>query len=458
MSGRRENERLGAPVNSSREQSRHVPLKNSAELIAPVAGLLLLTLVLRITVIVVDGDRLHSDPDAYLRLATMLAEGKGFTAADGIRPTAFRPVLYPLLIAGPLALGISATVSVVFWNLLAGLLLIVAVVQLASEFELNRTGILVAGCMAAVDPLLIRYTTEPMTENVCAALFAFSVVYLLRFFRSAGACDAPADLATGVKAGLLLGLSALCRPIVLISCLLLTLTMSILRWKSGDRRPTAGARRVVWISIPAVVCTVTVSPWVIRNALQFGTLVPATTHGGYTLLLGNNSEFFDRVVSGQQSVWDEGSLKSWQHSLQQRLNHDRIDLSDEPAVDQWMYREARKEMSTRPLAAVRAVVLRWRRFWSLTPTASGNSLPSWMIHAVGTCYALLGIGLLASLFRLHRNSAVLLLWMSVASFVVVHSFYWTNTRMRAPLTGVLVLLAVTGWSALLHRKWEVAGR
>ena len=445
------NGRMAAPLIPGVEQNHNIRVEQSPGMTTAIAGLLLLTLVLRITVIVVDGGRLHTDPDAYIGLATMLADGQGYSTANGICPTAFRPILYPLLLAGPLALGTSPAVSVALWNLFSGLLLVVAVIGLAMEIKLNRTETLAAGFMAAVDPLLIRYTTEPMTENVSAALFTISLIYLLRFFSQSSLVVPPTHFTTGAKAGLLLGLCTLCRPIILISCLLMSVTMTILRWKSVRKHHPNVIGHTAWMWLPAVLATVTLSPWVIRNAVQFGALIPATTHGGYTLLLGNNSEFYTRVVTGKQHVWDGVSLEAWQRSLQQQMNHAGIDLSDERAVDQWMYQRAKSEMLNEPAMAVRAMLLRWRRFCALTPTGTGRTLPQWVIYLTGTWYGLLGTGLLASLLRLRRNSTVLLLWTSIASFLIVHSFYWTNTRMRAPLTGVLVVLVITGWAALPHR-------
>ena len=421
---------------------------------AHTAGLLLLTLVLRIAVIVADGDRLQSDPDAYVRLATMLADGHGYAAADGATPTAYRPVLYPLLLAGPLALGISTALTVVFWNLLAGLLFVVASIQLAREVGLNRTGILTTGFMAAGDPLLIRYTTEPMTENVCAAIFTMSLVYLLRFVRSVWRPGGPANFGVAATAGLLLGLCALCRPVVLISCVFLTLTITVLQLKLAHKQQGLFIRQVAWMWVPAIVAALTIAPWVIRNAVQFGAFIPATTHGGYTLLLGNNSEFYERVVSGKQAAWDGDSLDHWQRRLHQQLDESGLKHSDERTVDQWMYQQAKTEMKNQPKMAVRAIVLRWHRFWALTPTTSGSSLPRFVFYTVAAWYGLLGVGLVTSLLRLCRNRDIFLLWMGVASFLVVHSFFWTNTRMRAPLTGLLVVLAVAGWTYLRSRMWR----
>lgn len=413
-----------------------------------------MTLVLRITVVVVDGHRLHSDPDAYVRLATMLANGQGYSTADGSHATAFRPVLYPLLLAVPIKLGISASTAVTLWNLFSGVVLVLATIGLAQACGLGRKTCLLAGLLGAVDPLLIRYTTEPMTENVCAALFTLSLLFIVRFASASNHGDTTNALRMGLAAGLLLGVSALCRPVALVSCVLLTLVLLLVtRW---NPQPTATApssawRRITWVFLPAVAAAVTVSPWIIRNAVEFRALVPATTHGGYTLLLGNNSEFYGRVVSGQQRAWDGESLNRWQQGLEAQLTEIGINRADERAVDQWMYQHAIAEIRSQPEMAVRAVLLRWKRFWAISPTASDQSLPKYFVFAVGTWYVCIGIGLLASLMRLRRNTSIPLLWVSVVSFLIVHSFYWTNTRMRAPLTGILIVLAMIGWTVLTRQ-------
>lgn len=413
-----------------------------------------MTLVLRITVVVLDGHRLHSDPDAYVRLATMLANGQGYSTADGNHPTAFRPVLYPLLLAVPIKLGMSASTAITLWNLVSGIVLVLATIGLAQACGLRRKTCLVAGLVVAADPLLIRYTTEPMTENVCAALFTLSLLFMVRFASASNHGNTTKAFRMGLAAGLLLGVSALCRPVALVSCVLLTLVLLfVARWnpQRTATAPSSAWRRITGAFLPALAAAVTVSPWVIRNAVKFRALVPATTHGGYTLLLGNNSEFYGRMLSGQERTWDGESLNRWQQGLEAKLTDMGIDRADERAVDQWMYKHAITEIRNQPEMAVRAVLLRWKRFWAISPTASGASLPQYLVFAVGTWYTCIGIGLLASLMRLRRNTSILLLWVSVVSFLMVHSFYWTNTRMRAPLTGVLIVLAMTGWTVLIRQ-------
>lgn len=416
-----------------------------------VAGLLLLTLILRIGMIVVDGERLQSDPDAYVRLGTMLSEGKGYCAADGHTPTAFRPVLYPILLAMPLAAGISAPIAVAGLNILAALIFVSAVWRLSLALGMNRTEATVAGLVAACDPMLTRYTTEPMTENVCAALLTLSVTFLIPFLQQALTSPPRRNLSKATAAGILLGLSALCRPIVLVCVVLMTVTMMLIQWRETSRQPAKRFRPTAWMVFPAIVAAITVSPWIIRNAVQFHALIPATSHGGYTLLLGNNRVFYNEVVSGESSVWDGASLARWQTDLHDQMESSGIDVTKEQAVDQWMYARARQEIKLHPREFSKAILLRWKRFWALTPTSANQSVPRLLLNVVGFWYGLLGIGLLMGLVAWRRHPSLWLMLSAAASFLLVHSFYWTNTRMRAPLTGILVVISVAGWFRLRQR-------
>ena len=413
------------------------------------AGLIVVAVCLRIGLIVVDGARLDSDPDGYVRLGAMLAGGKGFVAADGQTPTAFRPVLYPLLLAAPMAGGASARFAVILWNLLAIVLLLLAVNSLSRLLRLSPIGTAIACMAAALDPLLLRYSTEPMTENVSAALLTAALCLVVRFVVSANASpkDSPAPLA--VKAGVLLGLSVLCRPVALFTCMLLPIPLLLLM---RSLRTALGTRRwVIAAFLPSMIAAVITLPWIARNGIQFGGLVPATTHGGYTLLLANNSVFYDRVVAGKQTHWDGESLTDWQSDLHRQQHEDGISPADERASDRWMYDRAFEEIRSHPEAFRQSILLRWRRFWGTAPVAAREQISPAILWAVRSWYWVGAAGLFLSVPALRRRPDLWLLWTAVASFLLVHSFYWTNTRMRAPLTGLLVALAVVGWSCIFPK-------
>ena len=77
---------------------------------------------------------------------------------------------------------------------------------------------------------------------------------------------------------------------------------------------------------------IVLSPWAIRNQLQFGRPIVTTTHGGYTLLLANNPEFYQWLRSGRWgSVWQADQFNAaW----------DRRKPADELAADRLAYAEA----------------------------------------------------------------------------------------------------------------------
>jgi len=107
-------------------------------------------------------------------------------------------------------------------------------------------------------------------------------------------------------------------------------------------------------------------------------------------------------------------------------------------------------------------------FWAVTPYRSGAT--SWTVMAVGLWYCLLFGGIVVAGFGgiyfgsvragglWTAYSQSLGFWIPGFSLVVslqlVHSFYWSNMRMRAPLMPILyVFLAVAVFLA-----WQLARR
>ena len=86
---------------------------------------------------------------------------------------------------------------------------------------------------------------------------------------------------------------------------------------------------------------IVLSPWAIRNQVQFGRPIVTTTHGGYTLLLANNPEFYHWLRSGPWgSVWRADQFNA---------DWNRRKPRDELQADRLAYAEA-----GRPSAASRA--------------------------------------------------------------------------------------------------------
>ena len=200
---------------------------------------------------------------------------------------------------------------------------------------------------------------------------------------------------------------------------------------------------------------VTVAPWAIRNLVVFGRPIVTTTHGGYTLLLGHNPVYYREVVEQPWgAVWPGESLTAWQRSLETAIRADGVPPFDEVARDRWMYQQAWGNIAHDPGMAVRAGLTLLGRFWNVVPMSTeGRSLPSVMWWGIGAFYTAVFVAGCRGVWRLTRDewSRWWPLVALIVSFTCVHSLYWADMRMRAPLVPAIALLAARG----LRGSWIV---
>jgi hypothetical protein len=192
---------------------------------------------------------------------------------------------------------------------------------------------------------------------------------------------------------------------------------------------------------------------VVRNAIIFHHFVPATTHGGYTLALGNNPDFYRDVVNGEDEFpWEGSALDAWQKRMIEKSEQEGILTAGEPAVDAWYYSQAMAAIRTDPGSFLKATALRLRRFWAIS-TADSSGGHSRVMGLVMIWYGMLWIGLVLQVahawFRSHSPGprSMAILWLTILAFVVMHSVYWTDTRMRAPVMPLMIVISVSGWQS-----------
>ena len=391
---------------------------------------------LRLGVWWIQGARLDEDIDAYLEIARHVAAGEGYAMGQPPHLTAYRPPLYPLLMAAVFSLGgtpaVVGLVQVILGGLTTGLTW-----RCGQLLQLGRASYVAAG-LVALDPLLLQYTALPMTETMCAALVIMWCWVLLEYpARSIEGAWRP------LLHGVCFGLICLCRPGFLAAIGLLGLGFGVALWHA---RRTAAAWRNCWRAAGwcLVGLLVVLSPWVVRNALVIGKATPATTHGGYTLLLANNPVFYREVVlQPWGTVWQGDSLNRWQRELETELQWAKIRPDDEVSRDRWMYLQAWFHMRDEPELFVRACVWRGVRFWDVAPWRLQPGISSLVIGGVALFYGLITVGLVVGLMML---SAVewktwRLLCVLPLTLWLTHLVYWTDMRMRAPVIPILALLA-----------------
>ncbi|GAB4146128.1 MAG: glycosyltransferase family 39 protein [Planctomycetaceae bacterium] len=418
--------------------------------------ILLIALLARLTSLLLWGEHLQEDRDGYLALAESLASGEGFQSVASGEPTAYRPPLYPFVVAALFKMGLSSR-ALGGLHLGLGILTVWLTFVLAKRLTTNpRIAFLAAG-LVAVDPLLLRYTAFAMTET----LFTFLLMLFL-ILQTTDSAGKMVGIRRQFLSGIVFGLCALCRPTIWAFGGLMMLVWGVQqvlrRVKTGPLEndvPLVTGRFQNVLAFTAGLLLI-VAPWGIRNQLRFQKPIITTTHGGYTLLLGNNPVFYREVVEKSWgTVWQRESLLNWQENLAQDMKNHPEECANEAACDRWLYRRAFGHIKSQPGMFLRACLLRFLRFWNIVPLQSDDhTVPGWMRWSVGTFYGLEVLLLFIGVSRVQGDVVrkLQILVVLLVSFTSVHLFYWSNTRMRAPLIPAIAILAAWGVEWLFNHS------
>lgn len=238
------------------------------------SALLAVALLVRVALIVAQpgfvpvGDAV--DYDAYAVSIARTGHYPPSTRVPSGEPTAIRPPAYPYLLGGAYAVtGASDTAHRYVVGRVLGAVLGVFTVALIGLVAYLLWGSLASLCtmaIASVYPELVAVSDSLLSETLFTPLVLASVGCLLMLRRSRG-------YSWVAGAGLFAGLAALTRVngIVVVLALLGGL------WALGRGRRVRAA--LILIATTAVVLT----PWVVRDAVDFHTFVPISTETGYTL-------------------------------------------------------------------------------------------------------------------------------------------------------------------------------
>lgn len=390
----------------------------------PIWSAMLVAVVIRLVVMAHAGGR-FDDPDNYLPLARSIAEGDGL-ARNG-KPTAYRPPLYPIILAPILkASGDHWKASVALLHLAMGAGTAGFVALAAARLEMPKIRVLAAGLIVAIDPVLAWQSRHVMTETLAALLIAAALAELAN----------PRRWSTLASGGLL-GLAALCRPSLLPGAGLVAIVGVIAR--PGRRRDRM--RRGATI---ALVVAIALAPWAIRNYWVFEKPVWTTTHGGYTLALANNEVYYHEVLDGPPgAVWTGRNQRLWWD----KVNKSTAGLS-EPEADRRLRDSVVELAKAEPRRFARACLARLASFWGVAPAAVvyGRAVQALTFMWTAPLWATLAFGLLRpTAWRWPLVAAPAL----IVGLTVVHAFYWTDMRMRAPIVPAIALIAASaGWRPL----------
>lgn len=516
----------------------------------PLFAILAATALLRILVIVLGWQGLRDDPDAYDRIAQAMARTGtlGVAAEDGsVVPTAFRPPLYPTLLAIIRSVMIavddefldpaSPRGQIVLRQVVAALHLLLGLLTVAATYFTARRWLTaptartplagasdapavsdgpraqpaavaaaaLAATFVAIDPILLQSSVRLMTETLATALAAVALSLWPRLTDSLEVPTANPQRTGRTRQlafqalwlGVVLGLAYLCRPTFIVWSFLLV--AYLIGWAATTRRrcqeaTPSPARILAAAGVLALVGGTFLGGWTLRNLRQFGHPIWATSHGGYTLLLGNNPPFFDYIRGGpigvawdpseffqawrrreladprQRPFWTDGPDSAAAIAANPRWAEEQPPPYDEVAQDRLAYETAKAAIRADLPGFLKACVWRWTRLLGpmpqqptpqvptspttanavtapVAPSTSTGSLPTPAIAVVTIYYSGFTLLVLAGIWRIGRRlftpryaAAIALL----LSLFAVHTIYWSNLRMRAPAVPALAIFAAIG--------------
>lgn len=384
-------------------------------------------------------DTLQSDPDGYRRLArNLLGDG---VFGDGETPTAYRPPLYPLLLVPCLAVEDQnlSYFAIRLLHVALGVGTVAAVLWLGARWNLGRWSLL-AALLVAFDPILVNQSLLVMTETLATCLAALALVALTWF-------DERPSMVRAALVGGCLGMASLCRPTFLPWA---GLVLMIEAWRLPGWSCKAKNGGMLCASL-----MLTLAPWAVRNELQFGRLIVTTTHGGYTLLLGNNRTYYAFLETAERGrVWNSRALDdeiaAWTFAARSPYTSDL-----ELVYDEHEYDLAKQAIREQPGMFLYASLLRLGRLWGILPQQVEGAKRSNALRYATAAWYLAEFALMAAGLTVLRTRLISSPWLwgtlLAATFMAVHAVYWTDMRMRAPLVPFIALVAARGAAELGDR-------
>jgi 4-amino-4-deoxy-L-arabinose transferase-like glycosyltransferase len=423
-----------------------LPRRAAVSPLAVAGAVLLVALVLRLAFVAALPSNIETrDAADYDRHAVSIATGEGYPwAARPGRPSAYRPPGYVYFLGGVYwATGVAdapvedrATAGRIAQALL-GTAIVALCALLAARLLPGRRGVpLVAGVLAAVWLPLLLVGSVIASEPLFTVFVLGAVLAALEVRR-----DAEHPLRWAALAGVLAGLAALTRSngIVIAAPLLVAV------WTG---RPRLSARALAAPVVLAVATALTITPWLVRNAVVFGEFVPIATQTGAALAgTYNEASRTDRTSPGQWRVLRR--VPEYQHIYRGKPR------TPEPVLDRRLRDAALRHARAHPGYVAEVGARNTLRLFDL----HGLEITRRMAHAIGIgrgwataaivwCWAALALAL-AGLVVLRGRAGPWEAW-AVAALLVLSVVFLNaeSPRFRTPLEPFLIVPAAAALAAL----------
>jgi len=302
----------------------------------------------------------NRDEQDYNKLAKSLLQRGQYALLPG-SPTAMRPPLYPVMLAGIYSVaGVENLTAVRIVQAGMGLVLVLQVYLLAARM-FNRRTALAAAAVACFYPSLIGFGNLLLSELLFTVLFCQGLLalqsHLLRpSFRQLAAC------------GVLFGLATLTRSVLWPFIPVLAVYLFFAGVKRGYRRGFLEGLTA------ALAMAITIAPWTVRNTRLERTFTPVDTLGGRNMMMGNyeHTLFYrswDTITVGGEKKWSK-LLADENPGYQELTQGQRDKLAMKRGIEYAL---------AHPLQTIQRDIVKFFNFWQLERTlVAGFQRGYWM--------------------------------------------------------------------------------
>jgi 4-amino-4-deoxy-L-arabinose transferase-like glycosyltransferase len=275
------------------------------------------------------------DPTLYEVFAARIADGHGYTAANG-EATTYYPVGYigalgaVVRLVGLTPIPDNVPMTAAVFNLVLGVGTVVLTFEVGRRLFDNRTG-LIAAAVVALWPNLIFHTAVILTET----LFIFLVMAAVLVLVALPAATERIGWRRLAVFGVILALSALVRP---ISLMLLPVLFVVLVVAGTGWRLT-----IAYVGIATLAVVLALTPWTIRNVRETDSFVVISTNLGDNLCMSRRTGATGAFQSGRACIVRPRGLKRPEYEVE--VNNTNI-------------RRAVRFVKSHPLSEAKLVFLR----------------------------------------------------------------------------------------------------
>jgi len=346
------------------------------------------------------------------------------------RDTFFRAPFYIYLLGGLYSLfGHSLLAARIFGHLLG--LAAVLFTYLIAARVVSRRGALIAALLHAAYPVVVYFESELLVDNLFLMLTEASLLAMLVALEKK-------SRAGFIVTGLLIGLAAITRPVIL------ALIPLYLIWRLWAYRPTA--RGIFDCILILLAVTAVILPVTVRNALVTDDPALIATSGGINFYIGNNSDADGFSASLPPPYRNKWQIRDIRYLAETETGRTMTDSE----ISSFYYHKGWDWIKSKP-GAFTALYLKKLYLSVNNLELSNNRNLALFFRSIAVLryspldFALLVsfavFGLLALIFNREADSRLVFMVLYAVLYILVISLFFINARFRLPILPILFIFA-----------------